>query len=86
MCCVLLVLVVISANRFAGLQVGIALQQSEIRELRELQHRTGAVLAERENPSNIEAYARERGMVLASDASYVAVSGADVAGLPSQDR
>ena len=78
--------VVIGANQFAGTQVGITTLQSDIRELRELQHRAGSDLAERENPSRIESYAQQQGMVVARDASYVAVDGADVAGLSQSER
>ncbi|HXV26771.1 MAG TPA: septum formation initiator family protein [Candidatus Paceibacterota bacterium] len=79
----LLAYYVVQANRLSAMQYGIREAQRDLASVREAHDAVDARVAQQEDPERIEEYARSRGMVQASDASYVAVQ-EHVAGMTGQ--
>lgn len=63
---------VVQANLLAALQYDVGASSGNLASLREQSHGLGARVAQAEQPDRLVAYALSHGMILASDASYVA--------------
>jgi len=69
----LLAYFVIQANAGTAFQYDIGARTEQLANRREAYHDIGARIAKAEHPDRLAAFAEQAGMVLASDAAYVAV-------------